>query len=303
MSHAHSQPHTTSSEKNIRIALLLNVAFTCIEIVGGILTNSLAILADALHDLGDSIALFVSWILEKKSKRAADAVRTFGYKRLSLLSALISGSILVGGSVFIIIQALQRLYAPEPVYAPGMIGLALIGIAFNGAGFLKLKTGASMNEKTLSWHLLEDVLGWVTILVGAILMYFFTLPILDPILTILFTGFTLWGVSKPLKESFNIFLQGVPAHINLAAVTDELRAVPRVKAIHDVHVWSLDGDTDILTAHVVLDSDDVGVWGTVRADIQSRLAKHHIEHATLEHEVDGSCTRSVCEAQSIVTGR
>ena len=166
-------------EKRVRFAAFLNLAFTFLEIVGGLWTNSLAILSDALHDFGDSVALLVSWIFERGAKKSPDANRTFGYQRLSLFSALFSGSILIGGSIVIIFQAVPRLFNPELVNAFGMVAIAIVGIIFNGIGFLLLKKGESLNEKVLSWHLLEDVLGWMGILVGGIIIYFWNFYILE----------------------------------------------------------------------------------------------------------------------------
>ena len=143
-------------EKRVRFAAFLNFAFTIVEIVGGLWTNSLAILSDALHDFGDSIALLVSWLFERGAKRSPDAKYTFGYQRLSLFSALFAAAVLVGGSIVIIFQAIPRFFNPEPVNAFGMVGIAVFGIAFNGLGFFLLKRGESLNEKVLSWHLLED---------------------------------------------------------------------------------------------------------------------------------------------------
>jgi cobalt-zinc-cadmium efflux system protein len=150
-------------EERVRFAAFLNVAFTVVELVGGFWTNSLAILSDALHDFGDSIALLVSWLFERGARKAPDKSLTFGYQRLSLFSAFFSASILIGGSIIIIFQAIPRLFNPETVNAFGMVGIAVIGILFNSAGFFLLKKGESLNEKVLSWHLLEDVLGWVSL--------------------------------------------------------------------------------------------------------------------------------------------
>jgi len=159
-------------EKRVRFAAFLNFAFTIIELVGGFLTNSLAILSDAIHDSGDSIALLVSWLFERGAKKAPDAKYTFGYQRLSLFSALFSASILIGGSIVILVQVIPRFFNPEPVNAFGMVSIGVVGITLNGTGFFLLKKGESLNEKVLSWHLLEDVLGWVGILIGGIIIYF-----------------------------------------------------------------------------------------------------------------------------------
>lgn len=277
-------------EKNIGIAVTLNVSFTIIEIIGGLLTNSVAILADALHDFGDSIALITSYFLERQAKKPADKKRTFGYARLSLLSAFISAIVLILGSLFILSQAIPRLLNPEEVYAPGMIVLAVIGILFNGAAFLRLKKGSSLNEKVISWHMLDDVLGWSTILIGSIAIQIWNLPILDPLMTIGFLTFTLWGVTKNLRESLNIFLQGVPAHINIEAIKSDLLAIDGVTAVHDVHVWSLEGETDILTAHVAVSKELLSKPDETRVALKQRLEGHHIEHSTLELEGETFCS-------------
>ena len=191
-------------EKRVRFAAFLNLSFTVLELVGGLWTNSLTILSDALHDFGDSIALLASWLFERGAKRSPDTSRTFGYQRLSLFSALFSASILIGGSIIIIFQAIPRFFNPETVNASGMVGLAVIGIIFNGAGFFLLKKGESLNEKVLSWHLLEDMLGWVGILVGGVIIYFWKLYLLDPILTVGLTAFILYNVTNSLREAINI---------------------------------------------------------------------------------------------------
>ena len=283
-------------EKRVRFAAFLNVAFTVLELVGGIWTNSLAIFSDALHDFGDSIALLASWLFERGAKRSPDTSRTFGYQRLSLFSALFSASILIGGSIVIIFQAIPRFFNPETVNASGMVGIAVIGIIFNGAGFFLLKKGESLNEKVLSWHLLEDVLGWVGILVGGVIIYFWKFYLLDPILTVGLTAFILYNVTKNLREAINILMQGVPKHINLEAVKKDLTAIKGVIGIHDIHIWSLEGETDVFTAHVVLDDEALkNKPEQTKETIKETLLKHHIEHSTIEIESRYNCAGMVCE--------
>lgn len=282
-------------EERVRFAAFLNVAFTIIELVGGFWTNSLAILSDALHDFGDSIALLVSWLFERGARKSPDTSRTFGYQRLSLFSALFSASILIAGSIIIIFQAVPRFFNPETVNAFGMVGIAVIGILFNGAGFFLLKKGESLNEKVLSWHLLEDVLGWVGILVGGVIIYFWKVYLLDPIMTIGLTAFILYNVTKNLREAINILLQGVPEHINLEAVKKDLTAIKGVIDVHDIHVWSLEGETDIFTAHVVLDDETLKSPEPTKHAIKEKLQKHHIEHSTIELERKDYCSGTVCE--------
>lgn len=290
--------HKPSREKNIKMAVLLNVSFTIIEIIGGIWTNSLTILSDALHDFGDSIALIASWVLERKAKKPADSRRTFGYQRLSLFSAIFSAIVLVSGSIFILNEAIPRLLNPEHVNAVGMIGLAVIGIAFNGLGFLRLKKGGSMNEKVLSWHLLEDVFGWVVILIGATIMQFWDNHLIDPILTIGFIVFTLWGVLRTIKETFNIFLQGVPLHIDSEKVKQAILSIQGVKDVHDIHIWSLEGETDVFTGHVVVDQALLLDSDGTRKKIKQMLKENHIEHSTIELETKDFCSGIECEVNT-----
>jgi cobalt-zinc-cadmium efflux system protein len=282
-------------EKRVRLAALLSIAFTILEFFGGIWTNSLAILSDALHDFGDSIALLVSWLFERAARRQPDSSRTFGYQRLSLFSALFSASILIGGSIVIIIQAIPRFFNPELVNAFGMVGIAVIGITFNGAGFFMLRKGESLNEKVLSWHLLEDVLGWIGILVGGVIIYFWKIYLLDPILTIALTAFILYNVTKNLKEAINILMQGVPKHINLEAVKQDIMAIKGVIGLHDIHIWSLEGETDVFTAHVALDDETLRIPEPTKQTIKETLQKHHIEHSTIELESKYKCSGMVCE--------
>ena len=283
-------------EERVRFAAFVNLAFTIVEIVGGLWTNSLAILSDALHDFGDSIALFVSWFFERGARRAPDARYTFGYQRLSLFSALFSAAVLVGGSIVIIFQAIPRFFNPEPVNAFGMVGIAIFGISFNGLGFFLLKRGESLNEKVLSWHLLEDVLGWVGVLAGGIIIFFWNFYLVDPIITVGLTVFILFNVTKNLKEAISILLQGVPKHINLEAVKQDLKTIKGVLEIHDIHIWSLEGETDVFTAHIVVDDESLEKRPQqTKQTIKEMLLKHHIEHSTIELEAKGQCAGMVCE--------
>jgi cobalt-zinc-cadmium efflux system protein len=287
-------------EERVRLAAFLNIAFTVIEIMGGIWTNSLAILSDALHDLGDSIALFISWLFERGAKKSPNAKYTFGYQRLSLFSAIFSASVLVAGSIIIFYQAIPRLLSPETVNALGMVGLALIGVAFNALGFFLLKRGESLNEKVLSWHLLEDVLGWIVILVGGVIMYFWDFYLIDPIMTVALTAFIFYNVAKNLQEGIRILLQGVPKHINLKDVKRDIGAVKGVLEMHDIHIWSLEGETDVFTAHVVLDDATLEKQPEeTKQIIREILLKHHMEHSTIEFESEGQCTGNVCEEKHL----
>jgi cobalt-zinc-cadmium efflux system protein len=278
----------------VGFAAALNILFTVIEFIGGLLTNSLALMADALHDFADSFALIIAWFAEKKAKKPATSKMTFGYRRLSLLSAVFATIVLIAGSLLILSQAIPRLINPEPVNAEGMLLIAIIGIIIYGLGFVRLKKGMSQSEKILSWHLLEDILGWVALLIGAVIINFWNEPIIDPIMTIGFTIFVLWGVSRNAKETFNLLLEGVPAYIDIDKVKDSILSIEGVKRVHDVHIWSLEGETDILTAHVVVENKYLQEPDTIKQSIKSKLKELHIEHSTLELEGEGVCSETVC---------
>ncbi|HEY1114932.1 MAG TPA: cation diffusion facilitator family transporter, partial [Chitinophagaceae bacterium] len=203
-SHAHSHAHATG---NIAVAFFLNTAFALIELVGGLLTNSVAILSDALHDFGDSLSLGTAWYFQKKSKKTRTEHYTYGYRRFSLVGAFVNAMVLIVGSIFIIREAVERLFRPEPADARGMLLLALLGIVVNGVAMLQLRKGGSINERVVSLHFLEDVLGWVAVLVGAVVMLFADLPVIDPVLSLAIASFVLFNVYRNIKPAFKIILQ------------------------------------------------------------------------------------------------
>lgn len=267
--------------RNIKIATFLNIGFTLIEFVGGVLTNSLAILADALHDLGDSLVLISSWKIEHEARREPDWRRTFGYRRLSLLAAFLNAVIILGGSVVILFQVAGRLISPEPVNALGMMWIAVVGVIANFFGSLQLKQGQTLNEKILSWHLLEDVLGWLGILVSAVVIYFTDFYLLDPLLTIAFTTFILWGVWRNSKELINVFLEGVPQNKDLPRIVKDIEEIEGVKKIYDVHLWSLDGKHNMFTMEAAV-MGGLEKQQAIKKEIEKILEEHKITHSTIE---------------------
>ena len=296
MSHDHGAPANeardeTTAERRIGAAFFLNLGFTLIEAVGGVLTNSVAVLSDALHDLGDCVALGLGWHFQRVSRRAGDEVFTFGYRRFSLLSALVLSGLLLGGGIVVLFRAVPRLFAPEAPDATGMLILAGVGVFANGLAALRLRGGRSLGERLITWHLVEDVLGWAAVLVAALVMRFYDLPILDPILSILITAYVFWNVVKRLRETLVILLQGVPAGLDLSEVEAAIRAVPGVCGVHHVHIWSQDGEHHVLTGHVVVPTilDHASVV-SLRRHVKEEIARFGIGHATLEFEsVDGAC--------------
>ncbi|MDY7396344.1 cation diffusion facilitator family transporter [Aureibaculum sp. 2210JD6-5] len=284
MAHQHGHHHNTG---NIKVAFFLNLVFTIIEFIGGIYTNSLAIMSDALHDLGDSLSLGLSWYFQKLSNKGATKKFSYGYKRFSLLGAIINSIVLVVGSVFIIKEAIPGLVNPQQVNAKGMMWLAILGILVNGAAVFKLKQGTSMNERVVSLHLLEDVLGWAAVLIASIVMQFWDIPILDPILSLLIAAFILFNVFKNIKETLRIILQGTPKQISVEAIRNQLKNMPEINEIHDCHVWSLDGEYNLCSLHVSLNDSSVSINDTQSIKQKIRKLLHddfEIEHVTLELE-------------------
>lgn len=280
--HSHNQ-----STKNIKVVFFLNLIFTIFEIIGGLYVNSVAILSDALHDFGDSLSLGLSWYLDKKSKKGADNSFTFGYQRFSLLSALINSIVLIIGSVFVIQEAVARLLHPESSDGLGMMYIAILGVLVNGYAAYKLSHGKSMNEKVLSWHLIEDVLGWVAVLIVSIVLIFKDIPYLDPLLSLAITLYILWNVFRRLKETLLLFLQGVPLEFNVEELNNKILSFDEVQSIHNTYLWSLDGETHVFSAHVVIRREENTQHVEVLKDnIREQLKSFGLSNITLEIEFD-----------------
>ncbi|WP_456459158.1 cation diffusion facilitator family transporter [Reichenbachiella sp.] len=284
MGHNHDHSHN-HSEGNIKVAFFLNLSFTIIEIIGGLYTNSLAILSDALHDLGDSLSLGLSWYFQKLSKKGRTKTFSYGYKRFSLLGAIINSIVLVAGSIFILTKAIPELFNPEETNVQGMLYLSILGIVVNGAAVLKLRKGESLNEKVVSLHLLEDVLGWVAVLIGSIVMMLVDAPFIDPLLSVLISLFVLYNVYKNLKKSLLVILQGIPEKVSIDDIRQKLKDMAEVIDIHDCHAWSMDGQYNILTIHLQLDKDyKLSEQARLKETVRSKLKDESINHITIEFE-------------------
>ena len=279
----HNHAHSASSR--IGWAFFLNVSFTIIELIGGVLTNSTAIMADAVHDLGDSLSIGLAWLLSKLSSKRADGVFTYGYHRFSLFGALINGFVLIAGSLWVLSEALPRLLQPELPDAVGMFWLAILGVAVNGYAAYKLSHGKTLNERVLNLHLLEDVLGWVAVLVVAVVLMFVDWPILDPLLSIAFTLFILVNVCRNVYSAVALLMQATPDKDLHQQVLAEFLAVDDVREAHHVHIWSLDGEHHVLTAHLQLEGLlEPGQQLAVKAELSRRLESYDFLHTTIEFE-------------------
>ena len=295
MGHNHNHSHN-HSEGNVKVAFFLNLAFTIIEIIGGLYTNSLAILSDELHDLGDSLSLGLSWYFQKLSKKGRTKTFSYGYKRFSLLGAIINSIVLVAGSIFILTKAIPELFNPGETNVEGMLYLSILGIVVNGAAVFKLRKGESLNEKVVSLHLLEDVLGWVAVLIGSVIMMYTDAPFIDPLLSVLISLFVLYNVYKNLKKSLLVILQGIPEEISIDDIRQKLKNISKVTDIHDCHAWSMDGQYNILTLHLRLDKDyKLSEQAKLKEQVRTQLKDESINHITIEFEAQGeNCELEDC---------
>ncbi|MBE0635565.1 cation transporter [Candidatus Bipolaricaulota bacterium] len=300
LSHSHSHhghSHGPSAGRRIGVAFFLNLAFAILEIVGGIWTNSMAVLADALHDLGDSLALALTWRFAKVAEKKGDSSYTFGYRRFSLIGALVMAMTLIAGGLFVLVRAIPRVIDPEPSNAQGMIILAVVGVLVNGFAAMRMHGGKSLSERVVTWHFVEDVLGWIVVLIAAIVMRIWNIHVIDPILSILITLYVLWNIAKQLKETLVILLQGVPHGLSIELVESEIAKIEGVMGVHHTHVWTQDGEHHVLSTHVLCDPDfSIQQSAQLRAIVKSRLAQMSIPHATIEMEpaLGGDCP-DACE--------
>jgi len=298
--HAHGHSHGASGG-GLGIAFLLNSLFAVVELVGGLLTNSVSILSDALHDAGDSLSIALAWILERRSHRKADAAYTFGYRRLSILSALILSAVLLAGAVAMGYFAIGRLRHPEPVHARGMLALAVLGILVNSVAAWRVSRRSDLQHRAVSLHFIEDILGWVAVLVGAIVIHFTAWVWIDPALSIAIALWVSINAFRNGREALHILLQGGPPGIREAELTRLLLAEPGVSGIHDLHLWTLDGHFHVLTAHVeVAGNPDLSALDEVKTRLRRITSELHIPHATFEIEPQGAgCTLRDCRPETV----
>ena len=282
------------TEKNILIAFLLNLLFSIIEFIGGAITNSVAIISDSIHDMGDAMSIGVSFFLERKSTKSPDNKYTYGYIRYSVLGSIITTFILLGGSVLVIYNAIGRLVNPVEINYNGMIGFAVLGVLINFLAAYFTKEGDSLNQKSVNLHMLEDVLGWVVVLAGAIIMRFTDIKIIDPILSIGVAIFILINSLKTLKEVVDLFLEKTPNNIDIDEIKEHLLEIKGVIDVHHIHIRSIDGFNNYATMHIVVDGD----YKQIKDKIKEKLEEHGIAHTTIEFEgKDEKCKSEKCEVK------
>lgn len=284
---------SSQAERNILIAFLLNLGFSIYEFVGGTMTHSVAIVSDAVHDMGDALSIGISYVLERKSHKQPDPQHTYGYLRYSLMGGLITTAILIFGSAFVIYNAIHRIIEPVEINYDGMILLAIVGVVVNSLAAYFTHKGDSLNQKSVNLHMLEDVLGWVVVLIGAIVMRWTNFSLIDPILSILVALFILKEAVSNCREILDVFLEKTPHGISLEKLESSLKKLSNIQDIHHLHVWSMDGYHNYATLHVVYNGNEEKIKHRVR----EMLAKQNIEHATIELEHDQeNCAERYCNA-------
>lgn len=293
--HRHPHAPTRAAEggasATIRAAFFLNLFFTCLEIGGGLYTNSLAILSNAVHDMGDTFGIGLSWYMARVAGRQRSGAYSYGYGRFSLLAALANGALLTFGCVIILAHAVPRILHPEPSNVSGMLLFAVVGVLVNGAAVLRLKEGTTMNERVVMWHLIEDVLGWLAVLVAGVVMLFKEMPVLDPLLAAVITLYVLWNALKNLRRTGILFLQGVPESVDLPALEGRIKELAGIRGLHDLHVWSMDGSYHVISLHVMTHTPlTAAEIAELKGRIRAITRESGIEHATIEVEnTDAEC--------------
>ncbi len=279
------------TQKNILVAFILNVSFSIFELIGGVLTNSVAIISDSVHDIGDALSIGISYFLEKKSKKEPDDKYTYGYVRYSILGAVITTVILLVGSTFVIVNSIKRLINPVTINYNGMIIFAVFGVIINFLAAYFTKEGDSLNQKSVNLHMLEDVLGWVVVLIGAIIMKFTDISIIDAIMSILVSLFILINTIKNLKSIIDLFLEKIPNNISINEIKEHLLKIDGIIDIHHIHIWSIDGYNNYATMHIVANKENKEIKNKVREELE----EHGISHVTIELETkDEKCSDTNC---------
>lgn len=281
------------TEKNILTAFILNISFSIFELLGGIFTNSISIMSDAVHDFGDALSIGISLILEKISKKKPDEKYTYGYARYSVLGALITTIVLTVGSIFVILGGINRILNPATINYNGMIIFAIFGVVINFLAAYFTKDGDSINQKAVNLHMLEDVLGWVVVLIGSILMKFTNISLVDSIMSIGIAIFILINAFKNLKDILDLFLEKTPKDISVEEIKKHLLEIKEIVDVHHIHIWSMDGVTNYSTMHIVTESKNTK---ELKSKIREEMSELGISHTTIEIEdKNDNCDEKECE--------
>ena len=282
------------TERNILMAFILNLGFSIFEFIGGIFTGSIAIVSDAIHDIGDASSIGISYFLEKKSKREPDEQYTYGYARYSVIGGLITTLILLIGSIFVIANAIVRFVEPRDINYDGMLIFAVIGVFVNLFAALFTHGEGSINQRAVNLHMIEDVLGWIVVLIGAFVMKLTDFALIDPIMSIGVAVFIFVNAIGNLKEVTELFLEKTPRGVDVEEIKEHIEEIDGVRGVHHIHVWSMDGQNNYATMHIVTDEEG----SEIKARVREELREHGIGHVTLEIErYDEACSEKECHIE------
>lgn len=286
-----------NSRENIKLVFLLNLVFSIIELIGAFMTNSVSILSDAIHDFGDSFSIGISYLLEKYSNKKSNNKYTYGYLRYSLLGALITCLVLIIGSFLVLYRAIPRILNPIEINYDSMIVLAIFGTIINGYAAYKTSNSKNKNEKSINLHMLEDVLGWFSVLLGSIIIKITHFYVIDPILSICIAIYILFHAYEHIKEVFDILMQKVPDNINISDIKNKIeKKFENIRDVHHIHVWTMDGESNYMTAHISLNQslNEKDII-SLKNEIKLFLHNFEIEHCTLEIEYyNEKCSSTKC---------
>ena len=283
------------TEKNILTAFILNLSFSIFELIGGIFTNSISIISDAVHDFGDALSIGISLILEKISKKKPDEKYTYGYARYSVLGALITTIVLTVGSIFVILGGINRILNPVAINYDGMIIFAIFGVVINFLAAYFTREGDSINQKAVNLHMLEDVLGWVVVLIGSILMKFTNISLVDSIMSIGIAIYILINAFKNFKDILDLFLEKTPKNISIEKIKKHLLEIKEIIDVHHIHIWSMDGVTNYSTMHIITEDQNIK---ELKNKIREEMNELGISHTTIEIEYkNDNCDEKECEVK------
>ena len=296
LSHDHSQGHTLKG-KSLLLAFLLNLVITIVEIIGGLLSNSLSLLSDAIHNLGDTFAVMLAYIANLISRRVANERKTFGYKRIEILAALLNAFILIVITLFLFVEAYKRFQSPEPIKGILMFWVAVVGLIANLLAVVLLKSDSThnLNIRAAYLHLLGDTISSVAVIVGSVLIYYFKIYWIDPVVTVLIGLYILKEAFVVLRETVDILMQGTPSSIDLKKVVEEIEKHNEISNVHHVHAWKLDDKQIHFECHADLTKDlPLSKTDEIRSEIEAILLnKFNISHVTLQFEYNCCNEKSV----------
>ncbi len=282
------------TKRNILIAFILNLSFSIFEFIGGIFTGSVAIISDAVHDVGDAASIGVSYYLEKKSQKQPDEKYTYGYSRYSVIGGFITTLILLIGSIVVIYNAASRIITPTEINYNGMIVFAIVGVCVNFCAAFFTREGDSINQKSVNLHMIEDVLGWIVVLVGAVVMRFTDFTLIDALMSIGISVFILYNAIKNLKEVLYLFLEKAPNNIEVSEIKEHIEKIDGVIDVHHIHLWSMDGHNNFATMHIVTDSEP----HKIKNEIRNELHMHGLGHVIIEIETSTEhCHEKKCHIE------